>query len=306
MSENIASSDEEVQDWRAFLTDRPPGTRAQVARAAHAYPSAPFSAVVDTPELQLYCDGACQRISHCKGRLSASGKLFGSIEAQQFGVNVPQPGPMNLPYDAIFSYACERCQRIVKSYSVRFWSIATCAEGPSYANVEKIAECPPFSPRTPGKVMSLIGPDRDLFLKGRRAEIEGLGVGAFAYYRRIIEQQKNRLLDEIIRVARHIHAPADAVARLESAKEETQFSKAVESVKEAIPGVLYIRGHNPFTLLHSALSEGLHNGSDEGCLTAANDIRLILIEFADRLLEAMKVKKELDDALSRLVNRKRD
>ena len=134
--------------------------------------------------------------------------MFGSIGTDQIGVNVPPPGQKNLPYDVIFGYMCERCKRIVKSYSVRFESIATCADGPSYANVEKIAEWPPFSPSTPGKVMSLIGPDRDMFLKGRRAEIEGLGVGAFAYYRRVIEQQKNRLLDEIIRVARHIHTPA--------------------------------------------------------------------------------------------------
>ena len=93
--------------------------------------------------------------------------------------------------------------------------------------------------------------------------------------------------------------------RLESAKGETQFSKAVESVKEAIPSVLYIKGHNPFTLLHSVLSEGLHDATDAECLTAANDLRLILVEFAVKLTEAMKEQKELDDALSRLVNRKK-
>jgi hypothetical protein len=152
--------------------------------------------------------------------------------------------------------------------------------------------------------MRLIEPDRDLFLKGRRAEIEGLGIGAFSYYRRIVESQKNRLLDEIIRVAGHIGANAHAIAALEAAKIEIQFSKAVDSVKDAIPPVLYIKGHNPLTLLHGALSECLHSASDEDCLVAANDIRLILIEFAERLSETMKEKKELDDALGRLVNRK--
>jgi hypothetical protein len=58
------------------------------------------------------------------------------------------------------------------------------------------------------------------------------------------------------------------------------------------------------TLLHSALSAGLHNASDEECLVATNDIRLVLVEFAERLAEAMKEQKELDDALTRLVNRK--
>ena len=86
---------------------------------------------------------------------------------------------------------------------------------------------------------------------------------------------------------------------------EIQFSKAVENVKTAIPEVLFIKGHNPLTLLHSALSEGLHEVSDEMCLVAASDIRLILFEFAERLTEAMTDQKELNEALSRLVNRKR-
>jgi hypothetical protein len=145
----------------------------------------------------------------------------------------------------------------------------------------------------------------DLFLKGRRAEIEGLGIGAFSYYRRIIEAQKNRLLDEVIRVARHLGTSPDTIAVLEAAKQETQFSRPVDDVKDAIPPALYIKGHNPLTLLHSALSQGLHNESDEKCLEAASDVRLILVEFAERLTEAMKDHKELNDALTRLVNRKK-
>jgi hypothetical protein len=191
----------------------------------------------------------------------------------------------------------------VKSYSLRFWDIAPSPDVIGLADVQKLAEWPPFAPRTPGKVMSLIGPDRELFIKGRRAEIEGLGIGAFSYYRRIIEVQKNRFLDEIIRVARHVGSPTEAIRALESAKDETQFSRAVDGVKDAIPPALYIKGHNPLTLLHAALSEGLHNDTDEACLRAASDIRFLLIAFAGRLTEAMREQKELDEALTRLVNR---
>jgi hypothetical protein len=151
--------------------------------------------------------------------------------------------------------------------------------------------------------MSLVGPDRELYLKGRRAEAEGLGVGAFAYYRRIVEDQKNRLLDEIIRVARHTKAPADAIARLEAAKTETQFGRAVDEVKDVIPSSLLIKGRNPLTLLHGALSRNLHGASDEECLQVAHAIRLILVEFAERLGQALKDERELNDAIDRLLNR---
>jgi hypothetical protein len=296
--------DRDTLDWRDFLVDRPPGTRAHVDRAAYAQQPHPSPAVVHLPELQLYCDGACKNISYCKGQQFAIGKLFGGIEREQLPTGNYVEPTKNVPHDVVLCYSCEKCGRVVKSYSVRFWSVAASWQERELVDVQKIAEWPFFSPRTPSKVTSLVGPDRDLFLKGRRAEIEQLGIGAFSYYRRIVEGQKNRLLDEIIRVARHLGVPAKNLARLEAAKVETQFSKAVDSVKEAIPPVLYIKGHNPFTLLHGALSEGLHAASDEKCLVAASDIRLILVEFAERLTEAMKDQKELDEALSRLVNPK--
>jgi hypothetical protein len=240
-------------------------------------------------------------VTFCWGADSAHGRLFADTKRERFP---PQPpGANNLPYDVVMLYACEDCGWVVKSYSLRFFTFAESPEGFGLADVQKLAEWPPFAPRTPGKLISLIGPDRELFLKGRRAEIEGLGIGAFSYYRRIIETQKNRLLDEIIHVARHVGAAPDTIQVLERAKEETQFSRAVDSVKEAIPAALYIKGHNPFTLLHAALSAGLHNDTDEACLQAATDIRLVLIAFSERLLEALKEQRELDDALSRLVNR---
>jgi hypothetical protein len=247
MTEIITTPDVETLDWREFLTDRPVGTRARVDGAARESQHDIYRITVSVPDLQLQCEGDCQHLSFFRGTEKRTERVFAGI-----GDNLEPK--KRTPCDTVLWYSCEKCGKAVKSYVVRFWSID---------DVQKIAEWPPFAPRTPSKVMSLVGPDRDLFLKGRRAEIDGLGVGAFAYYRRIIENQKNRLLDEIIRVARHLGTPAGTISELEGAKVETQFSKAVENVKTAIPEVLYIKGHNPLTLLHSALSEGLHEASDE-------------------------------------------
>jgi hypothetical protein len=90
---------------------------------------------------------------------------------------------------------------------------------------------------------------------------------------------------------------------LTEARLETQFSSAVEKIKHAIPEALQIKGHNPLTLLHKALSEGLHAGTDAECLEIARDIRVILSEFSERLSDALKDKKELDEAVSRVIHR---
>jgi hypothetical protein len=52
------------------------------------------------------------------------------------------------------------------------------------------------------------------------------------------------------------------------------------------------------------LSEGLHELSDEECLALARDIRVVLIELAERISTALKEEAELKTAVSNLLNRK--
>ena len=118
-----------------------------------------------------------------------------------------------------------------------------------------------------------------------------------------MENQKNRIFDEILRVSRHLGADEQLLKELEAAKEETQFTKAVETIKHALPQSLLVNGHNPLLLLHSALSAGVHELSDEQCLELASSIRIVLIEFADRLAQAMKDEAELNAAVNRLAHR---
>jgi hypothetical protein len=92
---------------------------------------------------------------------------------------------------------------------------------------------------------------------------------------------------------------------LEEAKRQNQFSAAVEKIKQAIPQVLLINGSNPLALLHKALSEGLHAGTDDDCLEIAQDSRVVLSEFSERLYTALKDDQELKKAASRIQNRSR-
>jgi hypothetical protein len=176
--------------------------------------------------------------------------------------------------------------------------------GSKAGEATKFGELPAFGPVTPARVISLIGPDRDLFLRGRRAESQGMGIGAFSYYRRVVENQKGRIIAEIARVAQKLGAKPEMLETFKTAEKETQFSKAIEVIKDGIPDVLKIGGHNPLTLLHRALSEGLHEHTDEECLESAQEIRVVLTELAERLSQALKEEAELQTAVSRLLNRK--
>ena len=200
--------------------------------------------------------------------------------------------------DHFVTYVCRNCGKTKKIYA---FSSVFDKKGID-ATLYKFGEDPPFGPHTPARVISLIGPEREYYLKGRRAESQGLGIAAFAYYRRVVENQKNRIFDEIIRVAEKIGAKSEIIEDFMAAKAEVQFSKAVGVIKHGIPQALLINGHNPLSLLHSALSEGLHAQTDDQCLELATSIRVVLTDLVDRLAGALKEEATLNAAVSRLLN----
>ena len=188
-----------------------------------------------------------------------------------------------------------------KTFSLAaFWDGDDFASGKCY----KYGELPEYGPPTASRLIKLIGPDRDMFLKGRRCENQGLGIGAFSYYRRVVENQKNRILSEIITVAKTLGAPTETVQELEAAKVETRFSQALANMKDSIPQALLINGHNPLRLLHFALSNGLHGRDDAYCLEQASSIRVVLAELSERLAQALKDEAEVKRALSHLLKPK--
>ncbi len=198
-------------------------------------------------------------------------------------------------------YRCKNCHQSTKTYAIVLEIVADKNEAISI----KLGEFPAFGPPTPSKLSELIGPDKNFFLLGRKCELQGLGIGAFVYYRRVIENQKDRIFDRVIQVTRKINSNPELIIELENAKKETQFSKAVDSIKHAMPEILLIDNHSPLKLLHDALSDGVHDKSDEECLDLAQSIRIVLSEFSNRLAQALNDEAELKKALSKLMNRKK-
>jgi hypothetical protein len=265
---------------KEFLERVPPGTKVHVTDLKEK--NEVGFVHVRTPEIELHCP-------QCKGQ-----RFFASTTRSSIPID-------NLkPFDAFLTYICRNCRKSPKTFAITGHFDKTTMKW----TVSKYGEDPSFGPPTPPRTITLIGPDRDQFLKGRRCENQGLGVGAFVYYRRVVENQKNRIFDETIRVSHHLSADEQLTKELEAAKQEVQFTKAVEAIKHALPQSLLINGQNPLLLLHSALSTGVHELSDEDCLEIASSIRIVLIEFAERLSQAMKDEAELNEAVKRLSHKK--
>lgn len=143
--------------------------------------------------------------------------------------------------------------------------------------------------------------DAELFLKGRQCENLGYGIAAFAYYRRVVENHRNDLFDEIIKVCQTVGASAELIEELKAAKKEISFSKSMEKIKTGLPQGLLIDGHNPLNALHGALSVGLHGESDEDCLSNAQAVRLVLSDLIERIALLKQENKQLSVAVQRLL-----
>ncbi len=98
--------------------------------------------------------------------------------------------------------------------------------------VMKLGEWPPFGERVSDQLLDLLGSDRDLFLKGKTAENQGLGIGASSYYRRVVENQREALFEEITKTAKLLKVSDEVIANLDVASREWRFDRSVREIKD--------------------------------------------------------------------------
>lgn len=191
-----------------FLESVPPSTVTNIAdltKVRHFQSGGYAGHYLVTPEIQLHCPS-----DSCNGI-----RFFRRTNA-----SVPDIPDDTFHYFYI-SYVCSNCRKTEKSFSLAAQRESNKLSGKCY----KFGEFPEYGPPTAARLIKLIGPDRELFLKGRRCENQGLGIGAFVYYRRVVEEQKNRILDEIIKVSHKVGAPEHAIKSLEAARGKPNSAK---------------------------------------------------------------------------------
>jgi hypothetical protein len=265
-----------------FLQDNPPGSVADIADVLIHEQSGPrWDWLLRTPALRLHCES-----KQCEGV-----RFFRYVKGDRY-----LRGGEAKTY---FEYVCSNCRKTKKYFSL----LVTGEEGDEKGTCYKFGEYPAFGPPTPPRLLKMLDHDRELFMKGRRCESQSLGIAAFVYYRRVVENQRASIIAEIARVAKLINAPQETIELLKAAEAETQFSNSIRMIKDAIPESLKIQGHNPLTVLHDSLSSGLHAKSDAECLQIAQAIRIVLTDLAERLTLALKDEAEITKALGQLLKK---
>lgn len=282
-AEQLVTPELERISLRQFLEDVHPNINKTVSALWFRHKtSAGISIHLERPDLRLHCET-------CRGP-----RTFRSVTMKYLSQNETKSTTLD--------YTCGDCQRHMKRYSLFVAPILSDSAARS-GEIYKYGERPPFGVAVPNRVLRLFGRDADLFQKGRKCESEGLGIGAFAYYRRVVENHRTSIFDEIIKVCKMVGADQTIVDDLVAAKEEISFTKSMQKIRHGVPQGLLIQGQNPLTLLHSALSISLHGETDEECLQAAQDVRVVLTDLANRMSSLKQENSELTDSVKRLMKK---
>ena len=269
------STSKALDEWKSFLETTPPNTSLKIPGLAEQNRRNNLWSF-KTPQIKLPCehDDGPRRFDPTSGEI----ELW---------------SPLNYEF---ITYLCRDCQATSKTFAVLVIRKGADAE------VMKLGEYPPFSAPISSRIQKLLSEaDLELYRKGSRAEAQGLGIGAATYFRRIVEEQWQCLVKEIRKGAARLGV--ENLDLYNAALQETQFSKAVKILKDAIPEkLLVLDGKNPLTLLYQSLSRQLHELTDEECLQQAADVRVILTTLLENIADVMTDRDELHKAVNRLTD----
>ena len=272
-----------VDQWKQFLEETPPNSSLRIPGLVRIR-SLPHDdqGVIDLPLIELYCP---------KDR----------------GVRIFETeDPIVFDQDRIFrfiAYTCRNCKAARRTIVVMlYWSDFGALKCGGDVFVRKLGEFPLSPTAIPLQVQKLLdGANLEHYQKGMQATTLGLGIGAAAYFRRVVENQWKQLVKEMRKAAERLGVTD--LSEYDAALASNQFNSAVKSLKNAIPEKLLLPGgHNPLTLLHQLYSRQLHKMPDHECLRQAQDIQLILTALVENIENVLQDQTELSAAVSRLQN----
>lgn len=268
----------------------------------------PRTFLADIKPINYFCDGECQ---------SEQTFAIHEIDNQHFSnfkqdlvqlariSMVSQGGRVEPHYvdEQIYqlTFRCAKCNQYKINFHLAFHheQVAKSATHSETVRtvVQKVGQLPSAESAIDGEIKKwLKKQDLDLYKKGVRSEANGFGIGAFGYFRRIMENNIEKILNEVSKTS----DSQELIDAIEEAKKEHTAAKRLELVKEHAPSSFEVAGQNVFKILYSALSVGLHAKSDEECLTLATHIRVCLNYLVKKVSKLQKEEDELKAAIKGL------
>lgn len=178
-------------------------------------------------------------------------------------------------------YTCRNCGASQQHYQF-IWR-----EKEKYNVFIKVGQYPVLSIEPSPELQKALGSeDSSLYKKSLINFQFGHGIGAVAYFRRVLENKINALLDLIADAARNENASAELLTTLEAVMSSHRVEDKIKVASEVLPAHLKPGGHNPLDKLYAPLSAGLHGESDDQCLPTFADAKFVFEYLFKNLTES--------------------
>jgi len=242
------------------------------------------------PSLQFYCP-TCE-LERTWNEDTQRRHPVGHAKRQGKCVSTDSAG--NFRFRLAVTYYCSGCEKEEIYFILLFGGnpSTTANEGQGTSPyVMKIGQYPPWSIEPPKELKAVLGEYEDLYKRGTICESQGYGIGAFAYYRRIVEDTIDQLLADIA----NLIEPQEREkyrASLAAIEATIVAEKKIEVVKDMLPSILRPGGINPLQTLHDALSVGIHALDEDDCLALAEGIRQSLAMLCKHIALAKQDMEE--------------
>ena len=192
-------------------------------------------------------------------------------------------------------YRCTHCSHFEREFFVKI--------SDDWESIMKVGQFPAWDIKGNNDIEKLLGEHSSYFKRGLICESQGYGIGAFAYYRRIVEEIIDSLLDQISNLlsGEEKQKYADALAKTKTTR---VTAEKIELVKDLLPPILRPNNMNPLSTLHEVLSEGLHADADERCVQLAEAVRNVLVFLTNQIEVSTAAGKSFTESMKGLLDKK--
>jgi len=166
----------------------------------------------------------------------------------------------------------------------------------------KVGQFPQFQISPPKDLQkALSAAELELYKRGKTLRHHGYGIGALTYFRRLVEDTTNEMLDLLIDALEVEPDGAAAIDRVRAAKGGTVFEDKVKLAGDVLPARLRPGNVNPFHIIYDAVSDGLHRRSDEDCCAIVDKLDVAVTHVYRELKVHAKERKEYIESLKALM-----
>lgn len=160
----------------------------------------------------------------------------------------------------------------------------------------KVGQSPPFeiSP-DPELTKYLTDEDKENYKKALMCKSQNYGMGAYAYLRRIIQNEILRIVDDLSKIDRN--ESAEIRTLLANYEKDHQMEKLISAIGDYLPNSFKEVDDNPIKFLYKQLSGGIHEFTEDECSKFAESIDIVLKFVIKRLNEESSELKKVREAL---------